>query len=437
MQRGHHAPKRASRWIQDTEEWCLEEAWFDHSPTFDFRVVDPPGYIWGLPVLVPTCPKKLFAQGPRQKYVDIVTDTLHASSSDLITWNTLVMMKLNWIESIPRQWIEITTQSLEAWQVRDEKPPFLPDNRRGYARVTPVALSKVGVPHTRIFASDEYPLHGLGLYENLESWEQYSGYIWSTWTTKTAQPMHIDPALQAMIDQSFQTDSSATGQTYHVNVPSSSSTMTGLKGSHVSSSFDAPPFPVSAEDVSMETPADKRSRESPDSTLKPEGKSLKTSGVATATTEEPVVSSACAADAAATNEGHDDIPEAPTIRWKVNEIAETRLLMWQLHHRMPAWKLKACTEALQVKPVDLAALAEATGVQFASVELVEVAAKCLDEMTKEMAKDDSNTSGATAAAPSHDDKQNEKDESDSPKSKEESKTAENSADNKESLPQAY
>ena len=241
--------------------------------------------------------------------------------------------------------------------------------------------------------------------------------------------MHIDPALQAMIDQSLQTDSSAAGQTYHVNVPSPSSTMTGFKRSHVSSSFDAPPFPdVSAEDVSMETPADKRSRESPDSTLKPEGKSLKTSGVATAT-EKPVVSSACAADAA-TNEGNDDIPEAPTIRWKVNENAETRLLMWQLHHRMPAWKFKACTEALQVKPVDLAVLAEATGVQFASVELVEVAAKCLDEITKEMVKDDSNTSGATAAAPSHDDKQNEKDETDSPESKEESKTAENSADKK-------
>ena len=92
---------RASRWIQDAEEWCLEEAWFDHSPTFDFSVVDTSGYIWGLPVLVPTCPKKLFAQGPRQKYVDIVTDTLHASSSDLITWNTLVMIKMKWIECIP------------------------------------------------------------------------------------------------------------------------------------------------------------------------------------------------------------------------------------------------------------------------------------------------------------------------------------------------
>ena len=43
-----------------------------------------------------------FALGPRKKYVDIVTDTLHASSSDLLTWNTLVMMKLGWVNSIPR-----------------------------------------------------------------------------------------------------------------------------------------------------------------------------------------------------------------------------------------------------------------------------------------------------------------------------------------------
>ena len=149
--------------VQDADEWCLEEAWFEHSPTFDFRVIDPPGYIWGLPVLVPTCPKNLFAQGPRQKYVDIVADTLHASSSDLITWNTLVMIKMKWIECIPRQWIEITTQSLEAWKLKDEEPPFLPDNRRGYARVTPVALSKVGVPN-KLFVMDEYPAHGLGLY---------------------------------------------------------------------------------------------------------------------------------------------------------------------------------------------------------------------------------------------------------------------------------
>ena len=153
-----------------------------------------------------------------------------------------------------------------------------------------------------------------------------------------------------------------------------------------------------------------------------------TSGVATAIITELVVSSACAADTAATNEGKDAIPEAPTIRWKVKEISETRLLMRQLRHRMPAWKLKACVEALQASPVDLAAIAEAKGVQFATVELVEVAAKCLDEITKEMAKEDTCASGVSAAAiPSL-----EKGKSDSPKPEEESKTVENSADEKNS-----
>ena len=147
----------------DGEVWCTEEAWFAHSPQHDFRVKDPPRYIWGLPVIVPTCPKKLFALGPRKQYVDIVTDTLHASSSDLITWNTLVMMKLNWIDSIPREWIEITTQSLEEWKVRDGKPPFLPDNRRGYARVTPVALSRNGIPGLAVHTLDQYPMDGLGI----------------------------------------------------------------------------------------------------------------------------------------------------------------------------------------------------------------------------------------------------------------------------------
>ena len=87
-------------------------------------------------------------------------------------------MKLQWT----REWVDITTQSLEAWKVRDEQSVFLPDNRRGYARVTPIALSKLGVP-------------GSAYDENL-------GHACSDWTTKTVQPAHIDSALQAMIDQS-------------------------------------------------------------------------------------------------------------------------------------------------------------------------------------------------------------------------------------------
>ena len=48
-------------------------------------------------------------------------------------------------------------------------------------------------------------------------------------------------------------------------------------GSNECASGVAAPFPDSVDDVSMESGVDKRSRESPDSTLKPEGKSLKMS----------------------------------------------------------------------------------------------------------------------------------------------------------------
>ena len=315
---------RAAKWVQDADEWCLEEARFNHSVNHDFRVIDPSGYMWGLPVIVPTCPKKLFSQGPRQKYVDIVTDTIHASSSDLITWNTLVMIKLKWISIIPRQWLEIATQSLEAWILRDEKSPFLPDNRRGFARVTPVALSKVGVPNTKIHAMDEFPLHGLGLYEDFEPWSRYNGYVWSGWTTRKAQPMHIDSALQALIDQSAQSGPSAVDQTY-----------------------------LGKDSVT------------PDST-------------ATAVDQSSL--------------------EPQTIRWNVREKSEVRQTMWRLHHCSPAWKLKVCIDAMKARRVDLTTLAQETSVQFASVELVEMAASCLDEITKEMEKDESKDSSAATTS---------------------------------------
>ena len=387
---------RAARWVQDVDEWCLEEAWFEHSIDFDFRVIDPPGYIWGLPVLVPTCPKKLFSQSPRQKYVDIVTDTLHASSSDLITWNTLIMIKLRWIGIIPRQWLEITTQSLDAWKQRDEKSPFLPDNRRGFARVTPVALSKVGIPDTKIHAMDEFPLHGLGLYDDFEPWGQYSGYVWSDWTTRKAQPMHVDPALQAMIDQSLQLPSGVADQTHQGKDSAASNATTESKESELPVCNYEPPFPISSHGVYMDTFADKRSREAPDSTLKPEYKSLKTSGVAVATDEESVVSGACVAVTAEVDHSNS---EAPTIRWNVKEKSEVKQIMRRPRHSSPAWKLNVCLEAMKVRPIDLTLLAQATSVQFASAELVEMAANCLDEITKEMEKDESRESHATDEDP--------------------------------------
>ena len=72
----------------------------------------------------------------------------------------------------------------------------------------------------------------------------------------------------------------------------------------------------------------------------------------------------------------------PQLFWKVKEKSEVRPVMWRLHHSSPAWKLKVCIEAMKARPIDLTTLAQETGVQFASAELVETAANCLDEITK-------------------------------------------------------
>ena len=64
--------ERLGKSYSDIASWCTVRAWFAHSPQYDFHVKNAYGYIWGLPVLVPTCPKKLFALGPRKKHVDII-----------------------------------------------------------------------------------------------------------------------------------------------------------------------------------------------------------------------------------------------------------------------------------------------------------------------------------------------------------------------------
>ena len=269
------------------DQWCVDDAWFKASPCHDFWVNDTSKYRWGLPVIVPTCPRKMFAGGPRLKYVDIVTDTLHASSSDLIVWNTLVLIKLRWISEIPKEWVDITYNSLEAWSNRDQLSPFHNDNRRGYARVTPLALSSCGIPDSSVQEMGLYPSHGLGIYDDYEICEDFHDYVWASWTTKEAQPMQVDPALQVLIDRSKQ----RLAPDYDQGT-SASSDMTNkpMSGGVAASGNVAPPFPTSSEDVSMESTADKRSRESPDSTLKPEGKSLKTSESTSATSASGDVS---------------------------------------------------------------------------------------------------------------------------------------------------
>ena len=339
--------------------WCIEDAWFAHSPQHDFHVKDAQGYVWGLPVLVPTCPKKLFALGPRKKYVDIGTDTLHASSSDLFTWNTLVMIKLGWVNCIPREWGEITAQSLAEWRERDKKPPFLSGNRKGYATVTPVALSRNGIPGLAMHTLDQYPVDGLGIYDDLESCSHFSGYVWSDWTTKTVQPMHksdIDDALKAMIDQPVRSGASATMASSQLNIQSDSITNDKNKGSSVSVFSGAPPSPEASTDVSIEASVDKSSRESPDTTTKPDGKSLKTSEAASPSPARHDISESREADThiSDVSAGQDANPRPLTNRWTVRDVSEASLLTRQMHKRVPAWKLQLCIEALNARPIDLA-----------------------------------------------------------------------------------
>ena len=304
------------------------------------------------------------------------------------------MIKLEWVDLIPRQWLEIATQSLEAWKLRDEKPPFLSDNRRGFARVTPIALSKVGVTNTEIYAMDEFPLHGLGLYDDYESWRKYKGYVWSGWTAKKAQAMHIDPALQPMIDQSAQVAPNAASQTYAGANPVVAGSTTESKGSQLPGCDSEPPFPTSEPDVCMESSVDKRSRESPDSTLKTEHKSLKTAGVAVATEEGSGAYVTCAtSDKGDTQHGI----KPQTIRWSVMKKSDISPIMLRLYHNSPAWKLKTCIDAMKVRPVDLPSLAQATSVNFGSVDLVEEAAQCLERIAAELKQGDASqqaTSGS-------------------------------------------
>ena len=172
---------------------------------------------------------------------------------------------------------------------------------------------------------DEFPLHGLGLHDDYESWSRYQGYVWYGWTTRKTQPIHIDPALQTLIDQSVQLDPNAVSSTYIGRDLGTPALTTESKGSQLPVWGSEPPFPTSVPDVNMQHSAD--------STLKPEHKSLKTSGVAVATDEEPIIVGTSAVTMSAASQ--PDI-EPQTVRWNVREKADVRTTMWRFHHSSPA-----------------------------------------------------------------------------------------------------
>ena len=180
----------------------------------------------------------------------------------------------------------------------------------------------------------------------------------------------------------------------------------------------AAPFPDSTEDVSMESGVDKRSRESPDSTLKPEGKSLKTSESAAVAADMDT----CAATSDAPVAGSMK-PSNVTKRPKT--IPEAKFLMWEVHQRMPAWKAVKLIESNKDDQVDLAALGEATGILFDSREMLNEAVQCLERIRKEKdGKEDDKSKEHQSSDPcsAQDDEQEVSDDSgsDDPEGEEES-----------------
>ena len=231
---------------------------------------------------------------------------------------------------------------------------------------------------------DEYPKEGLGVYDDFETCEDFSGYVWATWTTMTAQPMQLDSALQALLNPSAPMSSGQKNLNYDLGTPANLDLANLPTGSNEHACGTAALFPDSVEDVTMDSGVDKRSRESPDSTLKPEGKSLKTS---------EATSNVAATDADEAQMTENAKPSTMTRR--PSTIPEAKSIMWEVHNRMPAWKAEKLIESLKSEDVNLVALGEATRILFESKEMWCDAVQYLEKIRKEKSKKGDADSGVS------------------------------------------
>ena len=122
---------------------------------------------------------------------------------------------------------------------------------------------------------------------------------------------------------------------------------------------------------------------------------------------------------------HVHTQQAPAIRWKAKDASEARLYVRQMHRRIPAWKLKLCTEALNARPIDLVRIIEGTEIQFVTEDLVDVAAQCLTDIAKEIESMNHTVGdiGAATAVPDQNEQVSAGAESAPSESKERSETA--------------
>ena len=91
----------------------------------------------------------------------VVYERLGKNSSDVDSW----CAEGAWFARLPQYDFRVKNAYGYIWGL----PRKARDNKRGYARVTPVALSKDGVSGQAMYPVDHYPLEGLGIYEDFES----------------------------------------------------------------------------------------------------------------------------------------------------------------------------------------------------------------------------------------------------------------------------
>ena len=97
-------------------------------------------------------------------------------------------------------------------------------------------------------------------------------------------------------------------------------------------------------------------------------------------------------------------------------IPEVESLMWEVHHRMPAWKADKLIEFHKADQADLVALGEATGILFESRDMLHEVVQCLERIRKEKDGKEDDDSKVPKESDTHSSHSNDQDMSDDKRS---------------------
>ena len=129
-----------------------------------------------------------------------------------------------------------------------------------------------------------------------------------------------------------------------------------------------------------ESGSDKRERGPPDTTNKPEGKALKTSGAASSAHGTTSGRGTNTLDPASDDEDSSEEDEQAAMlgleqhRKLVKTIEQAQEVAKKMHHSLPAWKLNDCIKHLWGDTPNLLGVVRASNVYFQNVQVAKAAA---------------------------------------------------------------